>query len=415
VSAQDSAELTGTAKQLPLRERSGIALCLSGGGYRAALFHLGALRRLNELGALGRIDTICGVSGGSIVAAFLAQRVGAWPPSGVIEEFEEGFAKHVRDFTKNNIRTKWILRRLIRPWDSTVAVESLASRYEKDVVQLKLPDLPELPKKPRFIFCATDMAFGINWVFERDRVGSYIPGYVRPAPSDWPVARAVAASSCFPPVFEPLPVRLDPARFKSGQKPAEGEDRAALIRGLRLTDGGVYDNMGLEPVWRTHDTVLVSDGGATFDFKPDRGILSPFKRLSRYTAIQGRQSGAVRKRWLISNFDADILNGTYWGIGSATTSYKIHADGGYSMALSDQVVSEVRTDLDAFSDAEAEVLQNHGYLLADAAMQTHVKRLRSRDAPPAHPPFPRWIGDEDTVRRALAGSNKRKLLGRRYR
>src|SRR5438552_1583288 len=56
----------------PPENRSGTALCLSGGGFRAALFHLGALRRLNELGILSRIDTITSVSGGSIIAAHLA-------------------------------------------------------------------------------------------------------------------------------------------------------------------------------------------------------------------------------------------------------------------------------------------------------------------------------------------------------
>ena len=50
----------------------GIALCLSGGGYRAMLFHLGALWRLNELGYLPRLDRVSSVSGGSITAGALA-------------------------------------------------------------------------------------------------------------------------------------------------------------------------------------------------------------------------------------------------------------------------------------------------------------------------------------------------------
>lgn len=102
-------------------------MCLSGGGYRAALFHLGALRRLNELGALGRIDTISGVSGGSILAAFLAQNLQPWP-SGRVDDFERRIVGRFRDFTTQNIRTLWVLRRLLRPWDSTVAVESLVRR-----------------------------------------------------------------------------------------------------------------------------------------------------------------------------------------------------------------------------------------------------------------------------------------------
>ena len=60
---------------LPKEDRNGVALCMSGGGYRAALFHLGALRRLDELGVLPKITTISSVSGGSIVNAFLATRL----------------------------------------------------------------------------------------------------------------------------------------------------------------------------------------------------------------------------------------------------------------------------------------------------------------------------------------------------
>src|SRR5437773_6354039 len=77
----------------PEAHRHGRALCLSGGGYRATLFHLGALTRLNELGVLGQIDTFCSVSGGSIASALLADRIRAalaegriasWPHHGPI-------------------------------------------------------------------------------------------------------------------------------------------------------------------------------------------------------------------------------------------------------------------------------------------------------------------------------------------
>lgn len=53
--------------------------------------------------------------------------------------------------------------------------------------------------------------------------------------------------------------------------------------------------MGLEPVWKDHATLLVSDGGGTSDFAPDKGILW---RLMRYQNIVSRQAAAVRKRWL---------------------------------------------------------------------------------------------------------------------
>ena len=394
----------GPAKYLPKRERKGIALCLSGGGYRAALFHLGAMRRLNELGAIPRLDTVSAVSGGSILAGFLAKHV-SWPVATSIPDFDQLIARPFRDFTKKNIRTAWVLERLARPWDSTVGVQTLVRRYWEDIA----PDLMlhELRERPRFIFSATDLAFGTNWVSERERVGSRVPGYVEPPPPDWSVARAIAASSCFPPVFEPLPIDLDPGLFRGGRRPAPDEDRHALIDGLRLSDGGVFDNMGLEPVWKGHEVLLVSNGGATFDFKADR---SPFARLSRYGAIQGAQVELARKRWLMSNFSSGKLRGAYWGIGSAVTNYDTSFQG-YDEAVVDQVISEVRTDLDHFTDAEAEVLQNHGYLLADAAIRCHQRDLCAPDAPAPQVPFPARMDSYD-VRRALAKSHKRRILGR---
>src|SRR3954468_16384773 len=56
--------------------RPGTALCLSGGGYRAMLFHLGGLWRLNELGLLSGLARVSAVSGGAIAASALAV---AWP------------------------------------------------------------------------------------------------------------------------------------------------------------------------------------------------------------------------------------------------------------------------------------------------------------------------------------------------
>src|SRR5689334_1452503 len=98
----------------PSQQRRGIALCLSGGGYRATLFHLGAVRRLNELGVLGQIDTITSASGGSIFSGFLALylkgHVPLWPPvGGVISNWEAGIAEPLRAFTRKNIRSRAIL------------------------------------------------------------------------------------------------------------------------------------------------------------------------------------------------------------------------------------------------------------------------------------------------------------------
>jgi NTE family protein len=412
----------------PRTERRGIALCLSGGGYRAALFHLGAVRRLNELGILTQIDTVSAVSGGSIFAAHLTRSAQQWPALGrAVPNWDEVIATPFRRFTKRNLRTLPLARRAL-PWNwrnSQVGVQALARLYEQFLVSTRFH---ELPQRPRFVFCATDLPFGVNWIFDSgvikgkkgrksaDRdcrhdfdetagfMGDYQVGYLGPI-AEWPVARAVAASSCFPPIFSPLSVGVDPATFRGGAYCEP--DRDHLIANIRLSDGGIYDNLGLEPVWKDHQTVLVSDGGGVFEGEADLG---PFWRLSRYLSVVESQSRALRKRWLIASFLTGQLQGTYWGIVSATVDYGSTVPG-YSAQIVDDLISEVRTDLDAFTDAEIAVLENHGYLMAEAAIQRHAPALIGQDAAALSVPHPAWL-DETRVRRELAASHRRTLFGR---
>lgn len=392
-------------KALPPEERKGIALCLSGGGFRATLFHLGALRRLNELGVLPQLTSISSVSGGSVTSGYLS-RAAQWPISLPLAPADwQGVEDGLREFTRHDIRTPSILKRLL-PWKwlhSSTGVEALQAHYDELLHDARLSNLPPAP---RFIFCSTDMAFGINWVFERDTTGSYQAGYCQPPPSSWTIGRAVAASSCFPPVFNPLPVDLDPSLLTGGRYPA-GPQRDALIKDLQLTDGGVYDNLGLEPVWKDHAVVLVSDGGALFDINAEENLIW---RLKRYVGIVENQAGALRRRWFVSQCKDGQLTGTYWGIGSARTSYDPSDTVGYSKQLAAEVIAGIRTDFDSFSDAEAAVLQNHGYFMADKAVHMHTPKLIATNAPALQPPFPAWL-NETEVRKALADSGKRKWFG----
>jgi NTE family protein len=388
------------------RRTAGIALCLSGGGYRAALFHLGTVRRLNELGILSQVATVSSVSGGSILAAHLAETIRPWPDPGAILPFwDERVAKPFKLLTGRNIRTAPFLKRAL-PWNwggGRSAVDSLADAYERHLTSLRLPELPE---RPAFIFCSTDMSYGVNWIFSKARVGDWQLGYLTPGP-DWPVARAVAASSCFPPVFGPLRLRLEPKLLRRGRAPA-GPRRDEAVAKLGLTDGGVYDNMGLEPVWRTHRVVLVSDGGATFDFGPDAGLLW---RLQRYTSIVSRQASGVRRRWLMAGYRRGELAGAYWGIGNSTADHERLE--GYSPRLVDEVIARVRTDLDAFSDVEQAVLENHGYVVAECAVRRYAPHLIAGDSRPFAIPNPAWLNEEE-VRRELTDSHHQRLpFGRR--
>jgi NTE family protein len=268
-----------------------------------------------------------------------------------------------------------------------------------------------LPDHPRFVFCATDMAFGASFIFDRDRVGSYLAGYA--PPEGFTLAQAVAASACFPPLFGPMRIDRAAERFKGGRAPGVSADaRRQILQDLRVTDGGVYDNMGLEPVWKSHRVVLVSDAGGLMDAEADK---SWTWRIKRYQSIQECQARGVRKRFLISGFTQGTIKGAYIGVGSSTARYAAAREPGYSKAFAMDVIANIRTDLDAFSEVEQAVLMNHGYTLIDAAIRTHAPELIAADAADFRLPFPQFAPPmmaEDELNQRLARSEKRKLTGR---
>jgi NTE family protein len=76
------------------------------------------------------------------------------------------------------------------------------------------------------------------------------------------LAEAVAASAAFPPILSPVVLKLNPKDFtpNSGTDLQSDEFRKRVV----LTDGGVYDNLGLETAWKRYKTILVSDAGGGF-------------------------------------------------------------------------------------------------------------------------------------------------------
>ena len=197
----------------PEKEPNSIGLSLSGGGFRATLFHLGAIRRLNEFGILPKLTTVSSVSGGSIMNGFLASRLPA-PLANGIADFPNSVSNPVRQFCSLDIR-RWLALEAVIP--GTHNSSGLANQYDKHLTSGKL--LKDIPSAPIHVFCSTDLAYGVNWMFKRQQCGDYQAGFQN-TPVDWLVGTVVAASLCFPPVFKPLHLDLDPAKFSGGKVPA---------------------------------------------------------------------------------------------------------------------------------------------------------------------------------------------------
>jgi NTE family protein len=106
------------------------------------------------------------------------------------------------------------------------------------------------------------MLLGIDWIYSKDMAGDYQAGYKRTGLDSIKIAYAAAASACFPPAFTPLHPLLEGNELKGGAATGGEADQCRNL--IQLCDGGVYDNMGLEPLRKNAETLLASDGGGPF-------------------------------------------------------------------------------------------------------------------------------------------------------
>ncbi|MCA0176866.1 MAG: patatin-like phospholipase family protein [Proteobacteria bacterium] len=343
-----------------------IGLALSGGGYRATLFGLGSLWRLNDAGLLGRLDRITSVSGGSILMGVLAHR---WRQlqfiDGRADNFAQVVAEPVRAFCAKTIDVGAGLAGLLVPFKT--AGDFLAHRYEKDLFgEATIKGLPPAAADtPKFIFYATNLQTGRSFRFRQDMVADYLLGVSYT--TDVPLAVAVAASSAFPPIFSPVVLKTDPAAWSEGGKLP---NLTALRKRIVLADGGVYDNMGLESLVDNVDVVLVSDAGAPFEVE-EKPHEDHVLQLGRVRDILIDQTRALRKRWLIAELAAERKRGAYWGIGTQLAAYgsapRMTADSPISDAL-----EHVPTRLAAFDAERQGHLINWGYALCDVSLRARV-------------------------------------------
>ena len=343
---------------------AGMALCLSGGGYRAMVFHVGVLWRLYELGSLKTLKRISSVSGGSITSAVLATRWSrlSFEPGKVREDFVREVVKPLRDFASRTIDAGSVIGGILLP--GFRISDSVAQSYRDHLFgNLTLQDLPD---EPRFVINATNVQTGALWRFSKPYMRDWRVGMVRnPRVS---LATAVAASSAFPPVLSPLVMELDPQGFEPNS--GTGLQQRPYTSRVVLSDGGVYDNLGLETVWKRYDTILVSDAGGLM--APEQEPREDWAQHSyRVLNIVDNQVRSLRKRQVIGAFKDGTRKGAYWGIRTDIADY------GLPTALPcphdrTMMLAELATRLKAMPAEMQERLINWGYAVTDAAVRKHV-------------------------------------------
>lgn len=252
-----------TPAEVPGNPFKNIVLSLSGGGYRAAGFHLGAMDFLDELNLLENVTLLSTVSGGTITGMLYAVNNGAGLSY-------ESFYKRAYEFLHQVNVIQMALGGLhAEAGGSLSLIRAAAQVYAAHLFEgFEDPTFGQLLDAPHthlseVVFNATEFRHGLSFRFLKSQsrravfgnkffpVGEAVVRRIR-------AADIVAASSCFPGAFEPInfpddfrwpaPDGLDAARDALGDA-FKGEKGGKVVGlNLPLMDGGIYDNQGLESV-----------------------------------------------------------------------------------------------------------------------------------------------------------------------
>jgi predicted acylesterase/phospholipase RssA len=409
-----------------------LGLALSGGGFRAALFHVGVLARLAECNLLRGVEYLSCVSGGSIIGTqfYLEVRkllqekpdeaVTREDYIAIVRKIEKDFLDGVQRNIRTRVAAEWLtnLKMIFLPnYSRTLRVGEL---YESELFakvedglggrERWLEDLRFDPhgvppgtfnpktdnwrraaKVPILVINAAALNTGHNWQFTGTWMGeppanadSEVDAnyrlrrlYHEQAPKGLERVRlghAVAASSCVPGLFEPLPIEgLYPGKV------------------VRLVDGGVHDNQGTAALLEQGCTVLVvSDASGQMDAQDDpstgllgvplraNSVLQARVRDAQYRELDARRRAGLLRGLVFLHLKKDLeaepvdwvdcQDPTPPGAPEPLTSYGVQKH-------VQRRIAAIRTDLDSFSDTEAYALMLSGYRMVDQALRSGLLNM----------------------------------------
>lgn len=378
-----------------------LGLALSGGGFRAALFHVGVLARLAEQDLLRHVSVISTVSGGSIIGAFYYLKLKQLLEGKRADQLKpnaEGFRLLIRELEREFLLAQQHNLRLITFADgrenarmlndkmtSTMRLANLFNEYfytpitddtENFLTKLSIGsvfdtaavDSPDYFAIPKLIINSTALNTGHLFQFTADYVGEFpvaanmggmgaMPLLKRLSLSDTTltlqqrmglshisVADAVAASCC-------VPGLLDPFNLPGLYRDESGEEVV-----VRLVDGGVFDNQGLVSLYEDGCTHFICSDASdllSWQARPDERIHNVAMRANEIMMDR------IRNELLDELAQLGAENYVVFSLGDAVESAASVEEDRLA-----KVLRAIRTDLDAFSDLEAFALMDYGYRLS---------------------------------------------------
>jgi predicted acylesterase/phospholipase RssA len=376
--------------------RPNILIALSGGGFRATLFHLGAMRAVRDAGLLDRVRAISSVSGGSITAAHLVHKWHEYKNLSV-DHFRD-LEKDIREFSAHGIRNQIVAQSSPTELLTTSrATALLTAQYERLWGSKELRQLYSDESAPRLFIMATNLSrhtaysyFTHEGYMFRDSVAG---NDKRLGKESLPIACAVAASSAFPALFPAYELSFD-----SVQDAGASRDF--------LTDGGVFENLGLTVLrdycvrksWELgrDATILLSNAGRAIDWDVDtdfsRGAASALSRV--FDVIQ-----YWSERRLQATSGPGIVHVSINNVISPP-----QGDRTYPSTSAQRAAASIRTDFDAFSKFEQDFLYDYGYYLTRRSIEADPNLSKAAKVQSAYTPWAVFAGDWEGAESKLRSS-----------
>lgn len=362
------------------------------------MYHLGVIKFLRDAGILNEVTHIFSVSGGSILAAHLVLN---WEKYNGSEEDFEKMAEQIIQLTKSDVRgkviRKWILSWLlgiIRPllwllrkfkllekpdWRITNLLASIYSKFYRykdgqgNWQEAKLADFKANNlSRPEIHILSTSVTTGRLCSFDNsgftlmnETNKNEVENSKRIDTDIFPVSTAVAASSAFPPVFSPVAIKKE--MFQASE--------AEFPHTEYLTDGGVYDNLGIRRLFLLQEAeenikfgrVFISDAGTAFDSKLNEPFSFILTLSIRASNLLMMRVGSLEYLGL-KNVAPDDIKVAICKIQDEIREKDKVNNIKHSLNIDTQRAMEcIRTDLNAFSSWEINALTQHGYATARKA------------------------------------------------
>ncbi len=385
-------------------------LALSGGGFRASFFHLGMFAKLAECDMLKDIEVISTVSGGSIVGVhyylklqkLLEEKEDAMIEKEdyikLVKELIDEFFEAVQTDIRNSIIFSSPLKTLkfLIPFNNYSRTNKLGEIYQERLYKKYknyMSDLIITPKewqekdeefKPRFnnwrrknkvpilVINATNLNSGHNWQFQASKMGEpeymanmeidknnrfdwvrYESNGLQEKYKNYPIGQAVACSSAVPMLFTPIVLK----DLYDGYS-------------LSMSDGGIYDNQGLSGLLSEEcDYIICSDASGQMDNKMvstttivGTGIRTTDIQMDRNREMIFEELYEKKKKGVLKGF-------LFTHLKKGLKSHEVKQEDVVQEFEDDdkktfqEMIADVRTDLDSFSKTEAYALMYNGYEL----------------------------------------------------